>query len=356
MPTEFGSNDYRLPIDIEEGTDDAIWDLLSLYADGEATPEQAAEVEALLCADPRVARDLQFLRATGETVQTFTEMEPPAALRDAIFAATTRRQTVAARLLAFWGDVRQTFAPRSRYAMTLGGLAAASLLAVALWPHSQTASIPNQKSPGVEIASHPAVSPSSRPTVGSEAVLPNNSRVEKPAVAANTLKSSDHPASMTRFVSVKNPVMPPLHPTAPNTGAGGNKPKPADQNHPSTTAGGGSESAPVNIPPDNDANNRHMASRTSPPMPITSGVDDPSVKSDLAANTTSPDNARPINEPAPRLDAKVQVVKLPPETYDFLTNAQMKKQLDAKTLGYDRDTVKSIQRKELTVSLIKGSL
>src|ERR1051326_2034462 len=135
MPTEFEANNNGLPIEDTDPGDDAIWDLLSLYADGEATPEQAAQVEALLCSDPRYARDLQFMRMTGDTIETFAEVEPPLALRDAIFAATSRRQTVATRLLAFWGDLRQSFSPRSRY-MSLGGLAAATILAIALWPRS----------------------------------------------------------------------------------------------------------------------------------------------------------------------------------------------------------------------------
>src|SRR5579871_4299303 len=57
--------------------DEAIWRLLSVYADGEATPEEAAHVEALLRADPARCQDLAFLRMTAANARSLPEVEPP---------------------------------------------------------------------------------------------------------------------------------------------------------------------------------------------------------------------------------------------------------------------------------------
>ena len=75
MPTDFNTNEKGFPADDADPGDDAIWDLLSLYVDGEATPEQAAQVEAMLRSNPAYAKDLEFLRLTGDTVRTFEEVD-----------------------------------------------------------------------------------------------------------------------------------------------------------------------------------------------------------------------------------------------------------------------------------------
>src|SRR5689334_18888451 len=98
MPTNFKSDDLFPDEMPEENTaflegDEALWTLLSVYADGEATPEEAAQVEALLRSDPTYAREFSFLQMSAETIQTIGEVEPPLSLRDSILATTTRRKT-----------------------------------------------------------------------------------------------------------------------------------------------------------------------------------------------------------------------------------------------------------------------
>jgi anti-sigma factor RsiW len=72
---------------------EAIWDFLSAYADGEATPEEARIVETHIAACPECARDLQFMQETAQMLAHTPEIAPPPGLREAIFAVTTRRTT-----------------------------------------------------------------------------------------------------------------------------------------------------------------------------------------------------------------------------------------------------------------------
>src|SRR5947207_8638400 len=120
MPADFEPNkkqkmDWPTTKDVPpigpDADDDALWELLSVYADGEATPEEAARVEAMLRADPAWARRLDFVRLTADSVHSLPEVEPPAALRESIFVATSRRRSLANRLAAAWGDFRRSLAP-----------------------------------------------------------------------------------------------------------------------------------------------------------------------------------------------------------------------------------------------------
>src|SRR5947199_9298728 len=100
MPTHNQSNfaspdrdpdENIVPSDLVD--DDALWMLLNTYADGEATTEEVLFVESLLRTQPQVAREFSFLQLTADSVREFGEIEPPAALTGAIFAATARRKT-----------------------------------------------------------------------------------------------------------------------------------------------------------------------------------------------------------------------------------------------------------------------
>src|SRR5579871_1774569 len=117
MPTIFNSTDPsdsgnpagknragETPIE----NDDALWELLSVYADGEATSEETERVEALLRSDPAYAREFDFLRLTSVSARSYVEVDPPAALRDAIFAATIRKQTFATRMALAWENFRRS--------------------------------------------------------------------------------------------------------------------------------------------------------------------------------------------------------------------------------------------------------
>ncbi|MCC6731225.1 MAG: zf-HC2 domain-containing protein [Chthonomonadales bacterium] len=107
---------------------DTVWDLLSAYADGEADARETAVVEAHVAECTSCARDLAFMRGTSTLLADVAELEPPARLREAIFAATIYRPTLADRVAA---AVRRAFAPApARYgALIAAGAAAAFTLA-----------------------------------------------------------------------------------------------------------------------------------------------------------------------------------------------------------------------------------
>ena len=72
MPTNNHSDnlfDGQSPLD-----DEQLWDLLSLYVDGEADPAQAAIVERMLSSDPAYRRDFDFLMETSQTIQRVEEV------------------------------------------------------------------------------------------------------------------------------------------------------------------------------------------------------------------------------------------------------------------------------------------
>ena len=355
MPTDFNAKNNELKQNAPELDDDAIWDLLSLYADEEATPEQADQVEALLNSDSRLAQDLQFLRMTGAAAQTFAEVEPPAALRDTIFAATTRRQTMASRLLAYWDNLRQSFAPRSRYALALGGMAAAALLAVAVGPQLMSPKVSTVNIPTKEIVATVPTVPQQPKSSTAEEIFMGPPIRRTPVEIAKTTSVTVPSVSAAKTTLAKFDVHPygPVKPSAPRSSTGGSGVKPPVQNNVPTPTE--ETVAMPSIRPKMDQENRHMPgpNRMLPPGPITP---DETLTANLKDPPPAPNPDPNVVKHEPTPEIKVTSAKLPPETYQFLTNAQMKQQQKATTLGYDRDTVKSIQRKELTVSLIHGSL
>lgn len=109
---------------------DKVWDLLSVYADGEASPEEATIVETHVASCPDCARDLQFMMGTHEVLQDVPQVEPPVTLRSAILAATVYRPSFGQRLAE---TVRKTLAPAPvRYGALAAAGAAAALTAVVL--------------------------------------------------------------------------------------------------------------------------------------------------------------------------------------------------------------------------------
>ena len=127
--------DPIVPAGFEE--DDALWLLLSAYSDGEASPGEIERVESLLKCEPAVAREFAFMQLTSHSVREFAELDPPPAMTDAIFAATTRRITVLQRFQVWWC---RSIQPQGPTLLRVGGAALAScVLAGALWSrHSDT--------------------------------------------------------------------------------------------------------------------------------------------------------------------------------------------------------------------------
>lgn len=186
MPIHFNKNEQNRfqdwpaePDMATEEADDALWELFSVYVDGEATPEEAAQVEAMLLSSPAYARDFAFLKQASESARTYVEVEPPASLRDSIFAATTRRPTLARRALAAWTDFQGSLRPNfTRYGLPAGALAA-GLAAFALWPRP---------------ANTPVVRPAPQPDKEIAKVLPpkDNELPAPPAPAINPDKAKEN--------------------------------------------------------------------------------------------------------------------------------------------------------------------
>lgn len=140
-----------------------VWDLLSLYADGEATPAEASIVEAhiAVCAD--CARDLQYMRETHEVLSEAPEVEPPVNLREAILAATVYRPSLPQRIVL---GARKVLGPAPvRYGVLATAGAAAALTAVFL--HNGGGPVMNMPTVPPVVASSPAETSTTEP-LGSE--------------------------------------------------------------------------------------------------------------------------------------------------------------------------------------------
>lgn len=73
-------------------TCDKIEDLLAAYADAELGPDERAAVERHLDACPDCAALLASLRTADASLSRFPEVEPPADLRETLYAIPARRR------------------------------------------------------------------------------------------------------------------------------------------------------------------------------------------------------------------------------------------------------------------------
>ena len=197
--------------------DDAVWELLSLYTDGEASADEAAQVEALLRFDAALAQEFAFLKNASQIAQSVPDVMPPDHLRDAIFAATLHRPTLTQRITA-------AFAPAAlrRYAAPVGRLAAAAVLGAAFWPRSimhspavAKRSLPvvvaknnlpatqvspdapiaaMNENPAISTAKHPAVAPTpvsaAKGTPQNASVTPEKNTAKVPTIQASVRKTN----------------------------------------------------------------------------------------------------------------------------------------------------------------------
>ncbi len=109
--------------------DDADWELLSLYLDGETAPDETAKVSELLASDARYAREFSQMQHQAQVLKAAPEFEPPARLREAIFAQTVYRPTLAQRLSAMLRPL-----PSHRWVYGAAGAAALALTLFSLRP------------------------------------------------------------------------------------------------------------------------------------------------------------------------------------------------------------------------------
>lgn len=143
---------------------DAVWDLLSLYADRETTGDQTAMVETHVAVCVDCARDLAFMRTAQTTFSALPEIAPPANLRAAILAATIEKAGARRRLS---DTIHRLLAPApARYgfaiAAGLAGLVVAIGIHRGLGPVNGVIESPTLHQQGPQMAgSVPAPAPSS---------------------------------------------------------------------------------------------------------------------------------------------------------------------------------------------------
>ncbi len=197
---------------------EAVWDLLSLYADGEATGDETAMVESHIAVCVGCSRDLQFMQSTQVSFSTLPAVAPPPTLRAAILAATVDRQRVQHPLSAL---IQRMLAPApARYGFAIAAGVAGILVAVGihggLGAPGGLAENPAIYQPAPRLAvTQPLVTPAqptpethsavSQPTPDVENVPPAETH---PSV---TLAGARHPASITR--DLHRPVAVPSGPT-----------------------------------------------------------------------------------------------------------------------------------------------
>jgi hypothetical protein len=201
LPSAHDINEDDTPLIYDAEDDGRLWQLLSVYADGEATEAEAVEVEALLRSDSVYAQDFRFLRSLTTQAHALPEVEPPSHLRAAILDATTHRPTFARRVLAGLEGLRAVFrsAPR-RYVVPAGALAAAALLAFTFWPRS---------------GDHPGFAPVS---VQKNLIARNDNKQEartKPAASGNASTIKGNARSEVRVAVVTPKRKPEAKPVVP---------------------------------------------------------------------------------------------------------------------------------------------
>lgn len=357
-----------------EREDEAVWRLLSIYADGEATPEEAARVEALLQSDPATFRDLAFLRMAADSARSQIEVEPPERLRQAIFAATVHRPTLARRVATGWGVLYRALTSQSgRYALPAGALAAAGITALVLLPRvaahrsEQVASTPIRQTGAAhlsrlvrhEVAGRPhafqkpselaLISPG---LLGAQEFM--SAFLASPQSAPASPAIAEKPAGL-RKVSQK---------TRPDVGKASDREiqprsqqlvqRPSTGRRPSVSSPqppGSLDHEPMQVAtayafqPGMDIRDQHLRAA----METASNT---LVGADVRVSSTDTAPAKPDAGPAPPQIHRghLLVSELPLSPSPSL--AEMKRGLMASTLGYDRETLEHIERHQAAVSLI----
>lgn len=367
-------SDDETPLD-----DETLWDLLSLYVDGEADPEQAAIVERMLNSDPAYRRDFDFLMQSSQVLHTMEEVAPPEGLRDAIYATTSRRPTLVGRLRAAWGRI--ALPTVGRYTGIGGAFAAAALAVLFLWPHRTTTppgSLPPSHS--TEVASGAPAHTETLPTPPQTGPVvdihvppfsvetpthPRPSREQ--GVARNTPKSENRPIVVpdprksgakggpSQYASGTKPTpnTPKPGPTrsvqAPNESVAGNNiggpryaydpqmDRDSAQNRKMTIFNAANEDiGPMVVVPQHDDTPVQPPQHIDPPTPTAS-----------AGNTG---DATPDPKPRVRIAAV-----LPPDAKQNIATSLIRRDITNRYSGYDRSVAESIQRHEVTIDVIKGS-
>ncbi len=256
---------------------DSIWDSLSVYADGEASPGEAADVELHIASCADCARDLAFMRGAGEALAQSPEVAPPFHLRESILAATVYKPR--------WYQRLGIGAPALRWALAGAATAAVAYVLlprpvpsapamVALGPATQVAP-PSHRAPApTPRTEDPATVPIPEPApelklnapAASQPLGPPLVEAPKPELAMVKMPVATLPKPKKMvpavFVPVKRPVS--KVKSAPGTASASTPDKPKAE--PAPPAEGGS-SAPSMSPMDTMAKGPMMADNMLQPMP-----------------------------------------------------------------------------------------
>lgn len=138
--------DQRDDLNRMNDMDEEIWDLLSLYLDGETTPSETQKVEALIASDARYAREFSLMQRGSQCLQAAPQFEPPTALRTAILAQTIYRPTFAMRVR----DILRAMAPHRAVYGFVGAATFAAITFMAVRPAMQPLAVTSGSSVAVK--------------------------------------------------------------------------------------------------------------------------------------------------------------------------------------------------------------
>lgn len=346
-------------------SDDEIWTLLSIYSDGEATPAEAARVEALFEAGPTMGNELKFLQSTAETVRTFTEVDPPISLRESIFASTIHRETNFQRMQAW---LSTQFAPAPlRYSLA-GGALLASVLVVGFWtnkpnhykqePHNdysfstpRRVILPPYPNPGTSIREdkHPdkvVAQIDSQKKLGSKLTgisgEKNLTAQDINRFIAASLHNSDRAVKPVRTASIspwKHTVDKAVQEPDTNLKVAANPNVRPKINQDDTTH--------LKVTDNNKVDSSELGN----------DIDTTTHDEKVVSNTMPTTNVEPSNHSNVRLaslNLAARIPSTPPDSLAYRANAEIRRNLELEHSGYDDRALKNIERHQIAYSSTLG--
>ncbi len=372
MSTDFNSEKRTAASTPMPHDDEAMWALLSVYLDGETTPAEAALVEKRLRTDPAFARKYALLQRTSAAARALPEIDPPTGLRAAIFAATIYRPTPMGRVNAAWGRLRAASAPRpARLALAGGALAAAALAFLVIRPGPRQPLSVVRPAPGplVAVLPPPVVTPAPPPDFESPART-TSSRAEatQHPIAPEVQNIQSPPRMADNNMRIARDLTDGERLAAANLRASSK----ANGNHtytqnrrasqrPDSYERPKAEVALYSPLPRMDQQNQRDTSPMIPATYITmdNGTSRSAAPIDnmpMAQPSTAPTAPAAGSAPA---TAKVivhisQLPQPPPDTRRFLPIADIRREMEARNLGFNNTTLEGIRRGEARITLIGG--
>lgn len=375
----------------ESAEDERIWQLLSVYRDGEATSEEAAAAEALLQVSSEAARRHAFLKDLGATMRGRPEQEPPATLRAAIFAATTGATAAGPhaarnRVLAAWIDFRASLAlALRRYGPVSCALGAAGLAALLCWPRSESQRIaPLLRPEAAQVAQvHPDPGKSNRadltaPSTQDEGDLQIARGQQEPIIVPLPPERSAARPRVAKWREMRNAPTANAdytpRPVAKMSRSGSGKRNTAtgliDRKGLAPSSGGSlrfAEEDSVYSPrPMMDAHNMRTAAWEREDDNSLDSADVHVAMDENASTAPPPKNAAPnggsesagtprlTSAPPPKtrriMEGKLLVSEMPPDTRRIISGADIRREQEASRLGYDRVTQQNIERHQVAIT------